>query len=115
MEGIEILKSTEIMAKPEWVIPFLVIGGLIGFILFLFYCATAQTNQWLLYFAVIFSIIALTAFGYFIFSTPIPTGTYEYDIKVSDNTPFNEFYQKYEILENYNYSNVYKVKERIIK
>ena len=115
MEGIEILKSTEIMGKPEWAILIFVIGALIGFILFLFYCATAETNQWLLYFAVIFSIVALTAGGYFVFSAPIPTGIYEYDIKVSDNTPFNEFYQKYEILENYNYSNVYKVKERIIK
>lgn len=115
MEGIEILKSTEIMGKPEWAILIFVIGALIGFFLFLCFCITAGNDQIILCFAVIFSIVALTAGGYFVFSAPIPTGIYEYDIKVSDNTPFNEFYQKYEILENYSYSNVYKVKERIVK
>lgn len=118
MDGIEILKSIEITTTQSWIVWGIIISlGIVIMIGIILHDSEIDSTPSII--ACIIGITAAIAFVFFIMAAIIapkkPTGEYKQIMRVPDDISLNEFYEKYEILSKEEYTNVYTVKERIIK
>ena len=109
MEGVEILNKIEIMGHYY---ELLVLGLIcIGLCLLFMWMADKFINHDILFgtlgIACIILAILLIIIGIF---KEIPTGKYKYEVTISDEVNFNEFSDKYKILEQR--GEIYIVKEK---
>lgn len=117
MNGVIVLKAIEIIGVQDWVI----------YALF-FSMAAAVASVIIMKFihdkyiiipicTGMLSIICVLVFWVMIgIKRPIKhTNEYEYVVRVDNSVNFNEFYERYEILNKEEYSSVYTIKERIIE
>ena len=118
MEGIEILTTTEVATKYAfgWVW-FWVIGSVIALlgIALIFYLVTKEeptSRVGNIIFSIVMGLILGVAIGFLIgimTRTPVEYET-QYKIIISDEVKFNEFQNKYELLDQE--GKIYSVKER---
>ena len=117
MEGVVVLKAIEIIEVQDWVIYAM-----------LFSIVTAIASIIIMHFirdkyvyipacvgllSVVCVIVIWVMVG---IKRPIKhTNEYEYVVRVDNSVNFNEFYERYEILNKEEYSNVYTVRERNIE
>lgn len=104
----QILNTIQILKVPDWILVSFIISCI--FFAVSFFTWLDDGGKGLGIFCII-TVVATLAFGISLFF-PQPTGEVKYEIRVSDETSLNEFYDKYEILDKYEYSNVYIVKEK---
>lgn len=111
-----ILETIPIIEQTGKYISFLVWGFALGFI-FLYLSAWAEDKfyDWLIIFTIILSIIFF-CIGFAgiiasIFEPAVDTGRVKYIVRLDDNYPINEFYDKYKVLEHTKYTDVYTVEE----
>lgn len=100
IEGIEVLNKTEIMTISDagliWTL-ILIIGGLIGIVLFL--CLTYINENFVI--GTIFSILALFS-GFVVLaaaSESKPTGRYQYEVTIDESVLFDDVFENYDIIE----------------
>ena len=102
MDGIEILNQTEIMKDIGscWWIGLIVLGlcVLLGFIIGFFEDAIIPDTIMGLIFGIGIGLIS-AGFGSDIPLKQVPTGTYEYQVIISEDVNFVEFNEKYEIIK----------------
>jgi len=108
MNNVEILNKVEILEVPNWIVLSFIISCIFFAVLFFMWLEEGGTGLGI--FSIITTITTLV-FGILLFF-PQPTGEFKYDIHIPDDVSLNEFYEKYEILDKYDYSNVYVVKEK---
>lgn len=116
MDGVEILSQTTIyeVTHLQWVIPlFILIGALIGVIINIFYWRNAKFDVSDLGIILVLAVIGLVvgAFVGGITMKTLDTVDYiEYKVIVDDSVSLNEFFDKYEILDQE--GKIYTVKEK---
>ena len=61
----------------------------------------------------IFAFIALICLVTMcIIPTGVPNGRTSYVVKINDAIDYNEFYEKYKVIDHYEYTNIYIVEEK---
>lgn len=118
MDGIEILKTVEITTIQSWIVHGIIISVGIAIIAAIT-LHESEVGSIPSTIACLTAVLAAVVFVFFIMAAIIapkkPTGEYKQIMRVSDDISLNEFYEKYVILSKEEYTNVYTVKERIIK
>lgn len=118
MNGVEILNKIPIMQGADWCENLIWIGALVGFIV-----GIALMIRWIIDFGwdwsqifapVLFAFAGamLGVLGWMLAdcATLKPTGEYEYQVVVSNEVNFNEFNERYEVIEQD--GKIWTVKER---
>lgn len=117
MKGVIVLKAIEIIEAQDWVMYALLFSSVIAIASIII--MELMYNKYIIIpiCTGILSIICVIVFWVMIdIKRPIKhTNEYEYVVRVDNSVNFNEFYEKYEILNKEEYTNVYTVKERIIE
>lgn len=108
MNNIEILNKVEILEVPNWVLLLFVFSSISFAVSFFMWLEEGGTELGIVS---IITTITTIVFGILLLF-PQPTGEFKYDVRIHDDVSLNEFYEKYEILDKYDYSNVYVVKEK---
>lgn len=115
MDGVTILKAIEIIEVQDWVIYALLFSAVIGIASIIITELTHNKYVIIPVCTGMLSIVCVIVFWFMVgMKRPIKhTNEYEYVVRVDNSVNFNEFYEKYEILNKEEYSNVYTVKERV--
>lgn len=94
IEGVNILNQTDIMVKPDWYFPVVIIFSVVLAIWLSF-----TINEWTLY-PMIIGLPAIIAFLLVCgFTKDIPSGRYQYSATIEDSASINEVYDFYIIVE----------------
>lgn len=115
MKGVAVLKAIEIIEVQDWVIYALLFSAITGIVSVI--SMELIHNKYIIIPVCtgMLSIACVIVFWFMVgIKKPIKhTNEYEYIVRVDNSVNFNEFYEKYEILNKEEYSNVYTVKERV--
>ena len=117
MEGVVVLKAIEIIEVQDWVIYALFFSLAIAIASVIVMEFIHNKHIIIPTCTAMLSIVCIVVFWAMIgIKRPIKhTNEYEYVVRVDNSVNFNEFYERYEILNKEEYSNVYTVRERNIK
>lgn len=109
MEGVEILNKIEIVEHYDALI---VLGIICILLCIVFMILTSECYNFELLFGILALVSIVSAVILFIVGSfkEIPTGKYKYEVTISDEVNFNEFSDKYKVLEQR--GEIYVVKER---
>ncbi len=117
MKGVMVLKAIEIIEPQDWVIYALLFSLAIA-IASVIITEFMHNKYTIIPICVgMLSIVCVVIFWMMVdIKRPIKhTNKYEYVVQVDNSVNFNEFYERYEIINKEKYLNVYTVKERITK
>lgn len=104
LEGITILNQTEIMTGPEWTQIAITIS-LVLIVIFLLatmlsvICNAKDKICYIIFLLAILSLIAIIFFTILNEKIKISTEKYEYQVTIDDSVSFNEFNERYEIID----------------
>jgi hypothetical protein len=106
IEGVNILNQTDIMVKPDWYLPVVIIFAMVFAICFLF-----TINEWSIYpmtigFPAFMALLLVLAY-----TKDIPSGRYQYSVTIEDSASINEVYDLYTIVEKRGYLYILEDKE----
>lgn len=117
MKGVIVLKAIEIIEAQDWVMYALFFSLAIAIASIIIMELIHNRYIIIPVCTGMLSIVCVIVFFVMIgIKRPIKhTNEYEYVVRVDNSVNFNEFYEKYEILNKKEYTNVYTVKERLIE
>lgn len=117
MEGVVVLKAIEIIEAQDWVIYALLFSLAVAIASVIILEFMYDKHIIIPFCTGILSVVCVIVFWVMIgIKRPIKhTNEYEYVVRVDNSVNFNEFYERYEILNKEEYSNVYTVRERNVE
>lgn len=117
MKGVVVLKAIEIIEVQDWVLYALLFSAITA-VVSIFITELIHNKYIIIPVCTgMLSIACVIVFWFMVgMKRPIKhTNEYEYVVRVDNSVNFNEFYERYEILNKEEYSNVYTVRERDTK
>ena len=114
MEGVTVLHQRELTTMKGAYLAISIISLILAVTLWAIMCVGyySQWNDFITLAIGVAGVISIIVFAYCILSKNgnVATGKYEYQVTISDNVPFNEFNNKYKIIDNED--GVYTIREK---
>lgn len=107
IDGMEILNQTEIMESYAWFSYAVLLIGIIAMISLIMF---NKNKEMIWGIVLIISMIIMMVLVVLSYCLEKPTGRYIYDVTISDDVNFNEFNEKYEVIEQK--GKIYTIKEK---